>query len=179
MRRFIHGSFVVYGYALADVFAAPFIKNSNPCSASTKCLFMVFPRWPIESIAYVIALVGMPFVIIIPMTLFASISEDYGVSSRPCVLGRKIERSFKCPLLYPALSPWNNYWAALFIPKYSLDDLIAFEMFRLITSFWDVLSFFLLSGLNRSGIKNKDYSLVNLSTVVVSLITLAVIFGIS
>ena len=64
------------------------------------------------------------------------------------------------------------------LPKYSLDDLIAFEMFRFITSSGIFLSFVLLSGLNRSGMKNKDYALINLSTAAVSLITMAVIFGI-
>ena len=64
------------------------------------------------------------------------------------------------------------------LPKYSLNDLIAFEMFRFITSSGIFLSFFLLSGLNRRGIKNKDYAFINPSTTAVSLITMAVIFGI-
>ena len=50
---------------------------------------MVFPGGPIESIAYVIALVGIPFVIIIPMAVLRQFS---GLRSftRSRFLGREI-----------------------------------------------------------------------------------------
>ena len=165
-------------YGLADVFAAPFIKNSTHVATLQNVYLWYFQGGPIESIAYVIAIVGMPFLIFIPMS---SLRQFLGTSEFPQDLvfwAGRINVLMNAVIL-PGLIAHSIIIGLLYIlPKYSLDDLIAFEMFRFITSSGIFLSFVLLSGLNRSGMKNKDYALINLSTAAVSLITMAVIFGI-
>lgn len=165
-------------YGLADVFAAPFIKNSTHVATLQNVYLWYFQGGPIESIAYVIALVGMPFLIFIPMS---SLRQFLGTTEFPQDLvfwAGRINVLMNAVIL-PGLIAHSIIIGLLYIlPKYSLDDLIAFEMFRFITSSGIFLSFLLLSGLNRSGMKNKDYALINLSTAAVSLITMAVIFGI-
>ena len=165
-------------YALADVFAAPFIKNATHVAALQNVYLWYFQGGAIESIAYVIALVGIPFVIFIPMTALRAFLGTTEFPQDLVFWAGRVNVLLNAVIL-PGLLAHGIIIGLLYaIPKYSLDDLIAFEMFRLITSSGMFLSFFLLSGLNRSGIKNKDYALVNLSTAAVSLITLAVIFGI-
>ena len=165
-------------YGLADIFAAPFIKNSTHVATLQNVYLWFFQGAPIESIAYVLALIGMPFVIIIPMT---ALRQFLGTTEFPQDLvfweGR-ISVLLNAVVLPGLLAHGIIIGLLYMLPKYSLDDLIAFEMFRGITSFGILLSFLLLSGLSRSGIKNKDYAFINPSTAAISLITMVVIFGI-
>ena len=165
-------------YGLADIFAAPFIKNSTHVATLQNVYLWFFQGAPIESIAYVLALIGMPFVIIIPMT---ALRQFLGTTEFPQDLvfweGR-ISVLLNAVVLPGLLAHGIIIGLLYMLPKYSLDDLIAFEMFRGITSIGILLSFLLLSGLSRSGIKNKDYAFINPSTAAISLITMVVIFGI-
>lgn len=165
-------------YGLADVFAAPFIKNSTHVAPLQNVYLWYFQGAPIESIAYVIALVGIPFIIIIPMSV---LRQFLGTTEFPqnLVFWAGRFNVLINAVVIPGLVAHGIILGLLFLlPKYSLDDLIAFEMFRFIASSGIFLSFLLLSGLNRSVSKNKDYAFINPSTAAVSLITMAVIFGI-
>ncbi|HAB88939.1 MAG TPA: hypothetical protein DCF84_00285 [Bacteroidetes bacterium] len=165
-------------YGLADVFAAPFIKNPTHVATLQNVYLWYFQGSPVESIAYVLALIGMPFIIIIPMTV---LRQFLGTTEFPqdLVFWAGRFNVLLNAVILPGLLAHGIIIGLLYaLPRYSLDDLIAFEMFRFITSLGIFLSFFLLSGMNRSGIKNKDYAFINPSTTAVSLITMAVIFGI-
>ena len=165
-------------YGLADVFAAPFIKNSTHVAALQNVYLWYFQGGEIESIAYVFALVGMPFLIIIPMSV---LRQFLGTTEFPQDLvfwAGRINVLMNAVIIPGILAHAIIIGLLYALPKYSVDDVIAFEMFRFISSSGIFLSFLLISGLKRSGMKNKDYALVNLSTAAISILTMAIIFGI-
>ena len=165
-------------YGLADIFAAPFIKSQIHVANLQSVYQWYFQGQPIESIGFVFALIAMPFALFVPLL---SLRQFLSTTEFPQDLVFWTGRFslLMSAVVLPGILAHTLVIVLLFsLPKYTFDALIAYEMFRLITSFAMFASFLLLSGVSRSVAKNTGYSFVNISSVIVVVITLATVYSI-
>ena len=165
-------------YGLADIFAAPFIKSQIHVANLQSVYQWYFQGQPIESIGFVFALIAMPFALFVPLLSLRQFLSTTEFPQDLVFWTGRFSLLMSAVVLPGILAHTLVIVLLLALPKYSFDALIAYEMFRLITSFAMFAGFLLLSGVSRSVAKNTGYSFVNISSVIVVVITLATVYSI-